>query len=260
MWVFNIVHLVCYWFGINYTVQGFFKQIACMGENTIFDVNDLNLASFLRKSKVTWTKDGRHLYSRRQTHIDANGSLILFNVNLFDSGIYNLTLQSSEYTKTFLFELIVPDTSVELLTEQTIYVKEGNYISMEIKTNDYGSSKWSFVNKLNEKKTLDLVNTNDTPKKKIFKIKNVSLNDEGRYQFLYEVNRCTSVIDIDVVVFNGQFYDFWKCLRSRYHHNFILLLSLLLLGYWIQRREIGVREYAKEYEDELKNRKIKINS
>ncbi|XP_065662498.1 uncharacterized protein LOC136085107 [Hydra vulgaris] len=131
---------------------------------------------------------------------------------------------------------------------------------MEIKTKDYGSSKWSFVNKLNEKKTLDLDNTNNTPNKKIFKIKNVSLNDEGRYQFLYEVNRCTSVIDIDVVVFNGQFYDFWKCLRSRYHHNFILLLSLLLLGYWIQRREIGVREYAKEYEDELKNRKIKINS
>ena len=47
-------------------------------------------------------------------------------------------------------------------------------------------------------------------------------------------------------MFSGQLVDIWKCIRSRYEENVALLLSFLVLAFWVHHREIGLRELAME--------------
>ena len=85
------------------------------------------------------------------------------------------------------------------------YLKKGSNITIEIKTNDDGNSEWNFRKSLNEKSALQFVdpNANDNIIGNVFSINDVSLKHEGYYEFVYKVDPCTSVVELEVIVFAG---------------------------------------------------------
>ena len=104
-----------------------------------------------------------------------------------------------------VIEIYLTDNRLELLTARKVYIKKGSNITIEIKTNDDGNSEWNFRKSLNEKSALQFVDpdANDNIIGNVFKIKDVSLKHEGYYEFVYKVDQCTSVIEVEVIVFTG---------------------------------------------------------